>query len=417
MDSQDVERKPSGKKRKRPGFGLIDDEAREGEDSDDEKVKKAKESDDEEDDEEEEDKYIEDDFLIGDTLSIEDEAVSDASDEKKPQSRALVKLKKKKGTMMLDAEDLAIVQESRKEYSPGKNVSKKKSMGGGASDYRDLDEDDPEVELDANDANLENSKSRNLMNREDDEESLGNFIVSDEEGDDRDGEVSDERKVRQAERKLAKAKVHQRSAGRDGGPTFDQIQEAIDIFGEAYDEFGDEEAEEAYQEGSDAEVDRPFVDGELEGDRALERKKEKELRSINRLRSKFERSQLVSSFCTENDDKLRALDLPERTLSLLGQRVAPGEEERAREVKWLSALLADRMVVDQKLEEARLASLQSRQAAMAARSSRRSIPTPSFLLRRGAGPFNKELLLQNLMGPVENVLKFMQVYCHCLFCF
>jgi hypothetical protein len=57
---------------------------------------------------------------------------------------------------------------------------------------------------------------------------------------------------------------------------------------------------------------------------------------VSKLKSKFEYSQLVSSFCTDKDEMLRQLDRPERLQQMLLRTSAPNAVERRREAAWLA---------------------------------------------------------------------------------
>jgi len=57
---------------------------------------------------------------------------------------------------------------------------------------------------------------------------------------------------------------------------------------------------------------------------------------VSKLKSKFEDSQLVSSFCTDKDEVLRQLDRLERLQQMLPRTSAPNAVERRREAAWLA---------------------------------------------------------------------------------
>ena len=64
----------------------------------------------------------------------------------------------------------------------------------------------------------------------------------------------------------------------------------------------------------------------------------------SKIRSKYERSQLVESFCTDRDDVIRLTDRPERFQDIMAGRSIPGDEERSEEAEWMATKLADKII-------------------------------------------------------------------------
>ena len=64
----------------------------------------------------------------------------------------------------------------------------------------------------------------------------------------------------------------------------------------------------------------------------------------SKIRSKYERSQLVESFCTDRDDVIRLTDRPERFQDIMAGRSIPGDEERSEEAEWMATKLAEKII-------------------------------------------------------------------------
>ena len=63
-----------------------------------------------------------------------------------------------------------------------------------------------------------------------------------------------------------------------------------------------------------------------------------------KIRSKYERSQLVESFCTDRDDIIRLTDRPERFQDIMAGRSIPADDERSEEAEWMAAKLAEKII-------------------------------------------------------------------------
>lgn len=109
-------------------------------------------------------------------------------------------------------------------------------------------------------------------------------------------------------------------------PSNEQMQDARDIFGDAFD-FGDLDDEEFNELDQVSEPANVLSEEDI----------------LNTLRSKFERSQIIASFCTQNDDKIREMDRPERFQDVLIGRSPPDDNEREQEARWIAQKLVVRI--------------------------------------------------------------------------
>jgi hypothetical protein len=133
--------------------------------------------------------------------------------------------------------------------------------------------------------------SRRYSRYEDDYESDDlDFVVDDEDDDGNEGAVRDEVEDPE-ERKRKRREREERFRGNIiGGPLREQLEEAAALFGEGYEDYLEEDEDED--------------DEDVFGDIAAE----KELKKLQMLRSRFERSTLVESFCTDMDEVIRNTD-------------------------------------------------------------------------------------------------------------
>ena len=395
----------------------FDDEAQEGSEGEEENPKKkrieAEDDDGEDEDEEQSNNYVADDFLVDDLTGGESTgSILQRKSRQKP-ARTFKKLKKKKDSIVLDEEDYNIVQENAA-------LSNRKTAESAVDE--DMQDDGENNDLDLYDEKPAPPRRRGYEDQDDDE--MDDFIDDDEEeGDDgEDGLAPDgEQRGRAKPRAKQPRGQQQRRPGRerDAGPTYDQIQEAFDIFGQGFDDFEDEDAapEPAEEQGEgEGEEELGRGDGEEDGGdaQAAQRRRRAaaaEQRSVNKLKSKFEYSQLVSSFCTDKDEVLRQLDRPERLQQLLPRTTAPDAVERKREAAWLASLLAAKMELDRQLDSARKADMLARMASSRRRGAHGydGGHSHSHSLLRDEAPFNKDLLRQALVEPVQHVLRFLQV--------
>mmetsp|Transcript_22708 Transcript_22708/g.37888 ORF Transcript_22708/g.37888 Transcript_22708/m.37888 type:complete len:2014 (+) Transcript_22708:62-6103(+) len=447
-DSED--RKSSSKKSKVVG---IDDEAEDSDsdgDSDDDGESDGGNAVGEEDDT----NYVADGFVVrdddDDDSDDEEEDGNEDDAAAKKQRRKLERLKKQRGNVQLDEDDEMLIQENLeanqqkqrrdsegeegtggaadeenkedREIAPLDPTSTRRSEGGAASGGGGLSALDDDDEDDAP-----------LYRADDDEGSdMGGFIVDeDEEEGDLDGEGGADPEAaaaaRQAKRAAARAQQQQqlhaplhRRTGRREGPTYDQIQEAMNIFGAGFDDFDDEDEEgEGYRgvgvedEDEDEEGglttekllemglsgDTALLDGiDAGGGGAMIGLSKKDQKRVQRLRSRFEHSQLVSSFLMDRDDQLRRIDRPERMQELLGKRETPSQQERQQEAKWMAGKLAAKMVAD-------------RIAVPPTTSTTGVAVTPGdTALRPDMNDMEKEeLLKEELVGYIAQVLHFFEV--------
>lgn len=159
------------------------------------------------------------------------------------------------------------------------------------------DEDNKEVEdlqpgAGADPSTTTSTRGRYSSRYEEDYESDDlDFVVDDDEDANDDGvairaetEDSEERRRRRRE------KEDRLKGSAIAGPLREQLEEAAALFGEGYEDYLEDEEEED--------------DEDVFGDIAAE----KELKKVQILRSKFERSTLVESFCTDMDEVIRNTD-------------------------------------------------------------------------------------------------------------
>ena len=123
------------------------------------------------------------------------------------------------------------------------------------------------------------------------------------------------------------------------GPTSDEVQESMDIFG--------------IEDLNDLDLDDMDYDAERNGEEdGMGNLAEGSARADTKVsdagRQKIERQTLVDNFYTEKDEALRTIDFPERMYNIIHGRSVPDEEERTREAQWMSVKLAGMMVAEQK---------------------------------------------------------------------
>jgi hypothetical protein len=412
----------------------IDDEAQES--SDDEEGGSS----DEDSEEGDGTQYVEDDFLVRDDAnsdegSGEEESGSESGDDEKLQDKSLQRLKKRRHDVQLDEDDELLIRENEAARAGRAGVAENKSskeLNRSASDDREIA---PEVRKRSATAGSDESGDeegaaiagragapqqapkhaapRGYYDSDEEGSDMGGFIVDeDEEGE---GAEGAEREPRRRPRAASAdgPQVHSRRTGRREGPTYDQLQEAMDIFGAGFDDFSDED-ELAAGRDSDSEggedgrvttdklrrmdLDRDGEALERMGDRIELNKKDQ--RRIQKLRSRYERAHLVATFCTEHDDVLRRVDRPERLQQVLVGRDTPDDSERLLEARWMAAKLASRMIADKHLDHARKTVPLTANPQAAYNSS---------LYSYGSDIDKEETLKAELEQPIGQVLRFLQV--------
>lgn len=232
---------------------LIDNEAEEDREEENGENDEG-DGDDEEDDDEDvdEDGYEDDDFIVREeeedgNENMEEENSADEVVHRKSHK----KLKKNVKQFVLDEDDQLLIQETM-------NSSRLADFDRSAQD------DDRRDEIVPTDLG--------------DESDLNDFIEDD---------VKDPSEDRLRSKRSSKRVF---SSRRDG-PTYDQIQEAREIFGDGYDELGDEAFDEFNED--------------LAAERHLGQEHAKSQAS-------FEYIQLVQNFCLDEDEDIRVKDEPER---------------------------------------------------------------------------------------------------------
>lgn len=296
-DTLSSESQKKNKKLKRAAVLGIEDEAERSDDGE-ESGAAGGEDDDDEDEEDEEgiDDYEYDDFVVKEASDIDSDD-ENPKQKKKSKKNKLSKLKKRKDNMQLEEEDLALVRENmqqpRQQELPTIDNFK---MDGDEEDFGDY------------------GGTGNRFNGYDDEDDMDDFIESSHGG----GRLRPKQRDIPGRRHLALDES-----------TFDQLREADEIFGAGYDEFLEDEEEEDLDEEKAAAAK----------ERELERKK-----MLATSKGFYEYSQLVENFLLEEDEVIRSTDIPERfQLSLKGREV-PSEIERQEEARWISTLLAEKIL-------------------------------------------------------------------------
>ena len=143
-----------------------------------------------------------------------------------------------------------------------------------------------------------------------DSDDMDDFLEDDIGDDRRDDMDGDEEIPERSSRKTSRKK-----SMFDYGPSRAQLDEAVDIFGDGFEDIMDgNEEEDLYDEPGTA------ID----------------INKMNSIRAQYERNVLVESFCTERDDYLRKTDRPERYLDVMVGRVTPDDIERSEEAEWIA---------------------------------------------------------------------------------
>ena len=376
-------------------------------------------------DEEEEDdtQYVEDGFLVRDDVDSnnDDESNSDGEeDAKEIQRKKLQRLKKRRGEVQLDEEDVQLILEHQqsmkgrsetnkqnasedKEIAPIKDRNRSNSEDSEEGDDYDQKavRPDPMIKNRVNDN--QGRESRAYYDEDDEGSDMGGFIVDEDEDDaGSHTEGTDRRRSASAvEGTRGSNQITQRRTGRREGPTYDQLQEAMDIFGAGFDDFDDEDEDEDRHDRDDSEGEGEKDGENLDSNGERNELGKKDQRRIQRLRSRYERSQLVATFCTERDDILRRVDKPERLQEVLVGRDTPHEDERRLEARWMAAKLASRMIADRHLHPRANISL----------TANPLVAKFSQIYDLGSDLEKEERMRTELEAPIALVLHFLQVSC------
>lgn len=436
VQSSPEEKKSSSWKRVRG----IDDQAEEsGDDEDGGNEDGSDDGSEEEDDT----NYVEDDFLVRDDVNSDDDEHEDGGSDNEVEvqkKKTLQRLKKRRDDVQLDEEDEQLIKEyeaslanragksapadkdakSAKEIAP--IVGRRRTMSGDSNDDVRAERNDGSEAEEEEKGPVDRSAANRGVRRpqayyEDDDEGsdMGGFIV-DEDDEEGEGGGAGGAEGGRPRRRSAEdaggagyAQVPHRRTGRREGPSYDQVQEAMDIFGAGFDDFDESEGEEGRgfgEEGVDSDGDAAgdFAgkDGDnLEGqggNRADLSKKDQ--KRIQKLRSRYERSHIVATFCTEHDDVLRRVDKPERLQEVLVGRDTPQEEERLLEARWMASKLAAKMMADGHLDC-------SRDALCLTANPLAAYKSDLVYLKNDAE--REEKLREELQEPIANILRFLQV--------
>ncbi|GMH84598.1 hypothetical protein TL16_g09970 [Triparma laevis f. inornata] len=306
----------------------------------------AEESGDEggEEDEEQDKDYEKDGFVVDEDEKIETiqrDVLSDDSDSDSDAGMAIKtsRLKKKRKNDELEDDDLNLLAENNAEAN-------KKQKSGGNLFAGEVDTDSE----DERETPMKPISNSNNLNRDPDD--FDDFIEDD---------LGDQEDL------LKRHRREEESDNINAGATDSQLDEARDIFGDGFLDFmegsddegdfdGDEDsddeeerrrktfaelAEEEEEEGEEDEEKRQRREArqkrlEAMQDSLLRKEEKKSERRRKNLRKAFEPSQLIENFVTEEDEKLRNLDLPERIIMKQGKvKTELTEEGRKRKANWM----------------------------------------------------------------------------------
>ncbi|GMH82688.1 hypothetical protein TrVE_jg3342 [Triparma verrucosa] len=304
----------------------------------------AEESGDEggEDDEEQDNEYEKDGFVVDEDDKIETIARGDLSDSDSDSDDGLAiktsRLKKKRKNDELEDDDLNLLAENNALQSSKKQKPSNNLFTG-------------EVDTDSEDEAPPPPQTGSTRDPDD----FDDFIEDDL------GDQEDLLKRHRREEDMEKSG--------NAGATDAQLDEARDIFGDGFMDFMDgseDEEDDLGDDDSDDEEDRRRkafaeinqAEEEEEGeeddekrarrearqkrleamqDSLLRKEERKSERRRKNLRKAFEPSMLVENFVTEEDEKLRNLDLPERIIQSQQRKFTPltTEEEKRKKVDWM----------------------------------------------------------------------------------
>jgi hypothetical protein len=232
--------------------------------------------------EEPENDYVYDEFVVREESDTEEPSAA-------PKPKKILQRLKRAKPRVVEEEDLELLRDNEAqqvERSYGEIIPES---------FRDEDnkiEEEAEQEG-RGDEQTESSKnsSRRYSRYEDEYESDDLDFVVDDEDEDGNGEGAIRDEVEDPEeRKRKRREREERFRGNIiGGPLREQLEEAAALFGEGYEDYLEEEEDD---------------DEDVFGDIAAE----KELKKLQMLRSRFERSTLVESFCTDMDEVIRNTD-------------------------------------------------------------------------------------------------------------
>ena len=265
--------------------------------------------------------YVPDGFVVLD--ENEDEDLKGSEKKKKEFSR----LRKNRGDMLLVEDDIALVHENvaAAAETSSRPIKKVKKV------Y--ANEIGPERVNKSERLTSDNEFSDEVEEDEGDE--MDDFLV-DDLGGESEGDGDEPR---------ARAPRRRQQAYADG-PAQEELDEAFDIFGEGYEDYlsGGEDDDEGNEAAEDSDDDI-FAEG------MKIREKKRQSSQATKLKpssgtSIFERSKLVENFCTEHDDVLRNIDLPERFIGVMSGRTPPDRTERREEAKWIAISLTDKIIME-----------------------------------------------------------------------
>lgn len=246
--------------------------------------------------EEEDNQYVLDDFVV------EEDDVDDPRIKlKKPEKKKLKRIRRRKETLIPDDEDLDLIRHAREDLEKEKRVDEEESNSDRGYDEEIAPEDD-----DSEGEHFAGTKKINYLDEDEDSDMEG-FLVEDGRDENDENPVPRQKKDKRQRQ----------------GPSYDQINNAAEIFGIEFDDFAEENEEDI--------LDPKGV--------------EKDVR--DKLRNQFDRKVLVENFCTENDDIIRQADRPERHMA----RIVPGDQERSLEAQWMAGKIRELFIAEATLKK------------------------------------------------------------------
>jgi hypothetical protein len=234
--------------------------------------------------EDQENDYVADGFVVLEESDSEERSTPTVKPKKNLQ-----RLKRAK-PRVVEEEDLELLrdneaQEAERSYEEIAPESVREE------DNKIDEETDLEKREEERGASTKNASRYSSRYEEDYESDDLDFVVDDDDDDPSgDGAVRDVAEDPEERKRRRREKEERFRGGSIAGPLREQLEEAASLFGEGYEDYLEEDEDEE--------------DEDVFGDIAAE----KELKKLQVLRSRFERSTLVESFCTDMDEVIRNTD-------------------------------------------------------------------------------------------------------------
>jgi hypothetical protein len=234
--------------------------------------------------EEQENDYVADGFVVLEESDSEEQSTTVAKPKKNLQ-----RLKRAKPSVV-EEEDLELLRDNEaREAERSFDEIAPESV---REEDNKIDEDnDREKREEDRGASIKSSSRYSSRYEEDYESDDLDFVVDDDDEDaNGDGVPRDVAEDPEERKRRRREKEERFRGGNIAGPLREQLEEAASLFGEGYEDYLEEDEDEE--------------DEDVFGDLAAE----KEIKKLQILRSRFERSTLVESFCTDMDEVIRNTD-------------------------------------------------------------------------------------------------------------